>query len=172
MLKKIVIVGPESTGKSTLCNQLAEHFGTIWCPEYARAYLDEHGTDYSFESLLTIAKGQWHLDRQHVEKAEQFLFVDTDQYVMKVWCEYVFNRCHAWILDRIVDQHADLYLLCKPDLPWTYDPMREYPDERPRQELYHIYKDLLINQHVPWVEITGSYDERLNVAVNAVNRFY
>jgi nicotinamide riboside kinase len=88
---------------------------------------------------------------------------------MKVWCEYVFNRCHTWILNRVVNQRVDLYLLCKPDLAWAYDPMREYPDERPRQELYHIYKDILINQQVPWCEIKGNFDQRLQLAVHAVN---
>jgi nicotinamide riboside kinase len=151
-----------------LCSQLAEHFAASWCPEYARAYLDEHGTQYRFENLLDIAKGQWELDKKMSAQANRYLFVDTDQYVMKVWCEYVFNQCHTWILNRIPEQQADLYLLCKPDLPWTYDPMREYPDERPRQELYHIYRDLLVNQRVPWAEVNGDYGHRLLSAILAV----
>ena len=99
------------------------------------------------------------------------LFIDTDMYVMKVWCEYVFGKCHQFILDSIVERKYDLYLLCNIDLPWAYDPLREYPDEQPRRELYQIYKDILINQHTPWVIISGSYTERLNTAIKAVAHY-
>lgn len=104
-----------------------------------------------------------------INSTPQFLFLDTDMQVMKVWCEYVFGDCHTWILNRIADRPYDLYLLCKPDLPWVQDELREYPDEKPRQELYHIYRDMLIQQHVPWVEISGGYEERLEKAVQAVD---
>ena len=100
-----------------------------------------------------------------------YLFIDTDMYVMKVWCEYVFGKCHQFILDQIVSRKYDLYLLCNTDLPWVKDDLREYPDERIRKELYHIYKDLLINQNVPWVEISGSYDDRLLLAIDAVEEY-
>lgn len=96
------------------------------------------------------------------------LFIDTDMYVMKVWCEYVFGKCHPYILNQIVQRKYDLYLLCNIDLPWSYDPLREYPDEKPRQELYRIYKDILINQAVPWVEVSGNYEQRLKMAINGV----
>ena len=171
MLNKIVIIGPESTGKSTLCEQLAAHFNTSWCPEFARKYLTEHGTDYSYDNLLTIAKGQWKLEEQYAAGTKNLLFIDTDQYVMKVWCEFVFNRCHNWILNRIADQQPSLYLLANIDLPWVKDEMREYPNEGPRKELYHIYKDILVNQHIPWVEIRGNYEERLELAISSVTHF-
>src|SRR5262249_48178663 len=116
MLKKIAIIGPESTGKSTLCEQLAEHYNTLWCPEYAREYLLEHGMDYTYDDLLTIAKGQVELEEKYIQLMNQrsgsisgpkqegdspltthdsrLLFIDTDMYVMKVWCEFVFGKCH------------------------------------------------------------------------------
>ncbi|MES2645648.1 MAG: AAA family ATPase [Bacteroidota bacterium] len=194
MLKKIVIIGPESTGKSTLCQQLAVEFNTIWCTEYAREYLLEHGTTYSFDDLLTIAKGQLEQEKRferivlgqgdlnQIEPinsatnkipAPGLLFIDTDQYVMKVWCEFVFNQCHTWILNRIAERPYDLYLLCNIDLPWIKDDLREYPDEGPRIRLYHMYKDLLVNQSVPWFDISGNYDERFSKAKSAVqNQFY
>ena len=99
------------------------------------------------------------------------LFIDTDMYVMKVWCEYVFEQCHQFILDEIVARKYDLYLFCNIDLPWVKDELREYPDEAPRKELHHIYKDLLTNQNTPWVEISGDYDQRLADAIEAVERF-
>jgi NadR type nicotinamide-nucleotide adenylyltransferase len=192
MVKKVVTIGPESTGKSTLCRQLAAQFGTRWCPEYAREYLLQHGTHYSFDNLLTIAKGQLGLEEQFVQETlgtvhsnivsmkagasnpqpkthnPKLLFIDTDMYVMKVWCEYVFNDCHTWILNQAAQRHYDLYLLCMPDLPWVQDELREYPDEKPRQELYQIYLDLMINQATPWVEIGGNSEFRLTKAILAV----
>jgi NadR type nicotinamide-nucleotide adenylyltransferase len=175
LLKKVVIIGPESTGKSTLCEKLSAHFNAAWCPEFARTYLTQHGKDYSFEDLLTIAKGQLQLEDEYTLNAEskqqnQLLFIDTDMYVMKVWCEFVFGKCHQWILDRITERRYDLYLLCKPDLPWVKDDLREYPDEFRRLKLYHYYKDALANQSTPWVEISGNYEERLQKAIDAVNK--
>jgi NadR type nicotinamide-nucleotide adenylyltransferase len=179
MLKKIVIVGPESTGKSTLCEQLAMHYNTIWAREYAREYLLKNGTSYAFETLLDIAKGQiaseelivgrWSLPDQRITNNEQPVFIDTDMYVMKVWCEFVFEKCHHWILNRIVERKYDLYLLCNTDLPWVKDELREYPDLKSRQQLYHHYKDIMVNQGVPWVDISGNYEERLQKAIAAVN---
>ncbi len=169
-MKKIVVIGPESTGKSTLCEQLAQHYKTVWCEEYAREYLNEHGKDYSYENLLTISKGQLELEELATAKASNnLLFIDTNMYVMQVWCEFVFNKCHQFILDQIVERKYDLYLLCDIDLPWSYDPLREYPDEQPRKELYRMYKELMVNQSTPWIEISGAYDERIKKAIDAVD---
>ncbi len=179
-LKKIVIIGPESTGKSSLCDQLAEHYDTIWCKEYAREYLLENGTDYTYDDLLTVAKGQVRLEEKATEtvrsmgqqynNASSLLFIDTDMYVMKVWCEFVFDKCHQWILDQVVARKYDLYLLCNVDLPWVKDELREYPDLENRLKLYHIYKDIMINQITPWVDISGDYEERFEIAKKAVDK--
>lgn len=168
-MKKIVVIGPESTGKSTLCEQLAAHYKTQWVPEYARAYLLQHGRKYTYADLLVIAKGQIALEDKHIATGQSPLFIDTDMYVMKVWCEFVFGACHPWILNQINTRKYDLYLLCNVDLPWVKDELREYPDLAIRQQLYNIYKDILINQPVPWVDISGNYDERLQNAIKAVN---
>jgi NadR type nicotinamide-nucleotide adenylyltransferase len=169
--KKIVIIGPESTGKSTLCQQLAEYYHTEWCPEYAREYLLKHGMSYSYEDLLTIAKGQIALEESIVDsKVASLLFIDTDMYVMKVWCEFVFGKCHSFILEQIAKRKYDLYLLCNVDLPWVKDELREYPDLETREKLYQVYKNIMINQPVPWIEVSGNYDERLQKAIAAVNR--
>ena len=178
MLKKIVILGPESTGKSTLCEQLAQHYHTLWCPEYAREYLLANGSNYNYDDLLSIAQGQIALEEKYIEelrysppaKSPSLLFIDTDMYVMKVWCEFVFGNCHRYILDQIVTRSYDLYLLCNTDLPWIKDELREYPDPLVRHQLYQIYKDIMINQSVPWIEISGDYDHRLETAVKAVDK--
>jgi len=205
MPKKIVVIGPESTGKSTLCQMLAAHYKTIWVKEYAREYLLKNGTDYSFENLLDIAKGQIALEdaalysicnksgTPNISAANSPpdsyrvtihhpiaigspptthhlpLFFDTNMYVMKVWCEFVFGKCHHWILNQIVARKYDLYLLCNIDLPWVKDELREYPDLETREKLYHHYKDIMINQQVPWIDISGTYDERLQKAIVAVD---
>jgi NadR type nicotinamide-nucleotide adenylyltransferase len=175
MLKKIVIIGPESTGKSTLCRQLATHYNTLWVQEYAREYLLQHGTNYSYDNLLTIAQRQLAGEEAGIEKLSEqgnnLLFIDTDMYVMKVWCEFVFNNCHQWILDRIAERKYDLYLLCNTDLPWVKDELREYPDLATRDKLYHIYKDIMVNQSVPWAGISGTHDARLHKAITAVELF-
>ncbi|RYZ30830.1 MAG: ATPase [Sphingobacteriales bacterium] len=175
-VKKIVIVGPESTGKSTICAQLAGHFNTTWVAEYAREYLLKNGTDYKVEDLLTIAKGQLALEEQGEARlmsdsnnTGKLLFIDTNMYVMQVWSEFVFGKCDSWILEQIVKRPYDLYMLCNTDLPWIKDELREYPDMESRSRLFHIYKQILSSQEVPWVEITGGYDERLQTAINAVH---
>jgi len=179
---KIVIIGPESTGKSTLCEELAQHYDAPWCPEFAREYLLTYGTDYQYEDLLTIAKGQLAMEDEYTIVAEQqwkslqnpstpkpLLFIDTDMYVMKVWSEFVFDKQHPWIEEQISERKYDLYLLCNTDLPWVKDELREYPDLQTREKLYHIYEDLMIRQTTPWVKINGNYEERLQKAIAAVD---
>jgi NadR type nicotinamide-nucleotide adenylyltransferase len=179
-LKKIVIIGPESTGKSTLCEQLAAHYNTDWVREYAREYLLKNGMNYRYENLLDIAKGQVGAEElvirnwgaaDHKPQTSNFkpLFIDTNMYVMQVWCEFVFEKCHHWILNRIAERKYDLYLLCNTDLPWVKDELREYPDLESRERLYKHYKDIMVNQNVPWVDISGTYEERLQKAIKSVD---
>ena len=183
MIKKIVVLGPESTGKSTLCAQLANYYNTIWVKEYAREYLITNGTAYTFDDLLPIAKGQLNLEDLAITNLnntinskgseaiseKKMAFIDTDMYVLKVWCEFVFGKCHNYILNKIAERKYDLYLLCDIDLPWIKDDLREYPDLKTRETLYHHYKDIMVNQQVPWVNINGNYDERLQKAINSIN---
>jgi NadR type nicotinamide-nucleotide adenylyltransferase len=175
-LKKIVIIGPESTGKSVLCEQLAAHYETIWCKEYAREYLLAHGTDYTFDDLLTVAKGQLRLEAEAAKKLMQqhpagILFIDTDMYVMKIWCEFVFGKCHTFILQEIAKRNYDGYLLCGTDLPWVKDELREYPDQAIREKLFNYYKDLLVQSGTPWAQVQGTGEDRLQCAIRAVEAF-
>ncbi|MGJ7030829.1 AAA family ATPase [Niabella hirudinis] len=174
-IKKVVIIGPESTGKSHLCAALAAHYSTRWCPEYARDYLLKNGKRYDYDDLLTIARGQLALEDQYARGLQTsgggLLFIDTDMYVMEVWCAFVFNKCHSFILDAIATRRYDLYLLCNTDLPWVRDELREYPNPRTRDELFRIYRSLLIGQQTPWVEIHGQGPDRLQAAIEAVDRF-
>jgi NadR type nicotinamide-nucleotide adenylyltransferase len=182
-LKRIVVIGPESTGKSTLCEELAQHYHATWCPEFAREYLLTYGTNYNFDDLLVIAKGQLAMEDEYAILAQQeweaqdhkkttapILFIDTNMYVMKVWCEYVFGKCHPFILEQIVERPYDLYLLCNTDLPWVKDELREYPDLQSRQELYLMYKDIALNQSTPWIDISGDHKARLSAAISGIQQ--
>lgn len=169
-MKKIAVIGPESTGKSTLCEHLAQHYETVWCPEYAREYLQEHGTHYTYADLLTIAKGQTRLEDRLLTRAQNGLYIiDTEMHVMKVWCEVVFESCHTWILREIARRKYDMYLLCQTDLPWVQDELREYPDLEARQRLYNIYMEIVVNSGVPWAIVSGGEHDRVRCAVEAIN---
>ena len=172
-LKKIVVIGPESTGKSTLCESLALHYQTKWVPEYAREFLLTNGNVYTYNDLLTIANGQIALEDEVCltinDQRSTLIFIDTDMYVMKVWCEFVFAKCHQWIIDQIVERNYDLYILCNTDLPWVKDELREYPDLETREKLFHIYKDIMVNQKTSWVEIRGIHENRMQLAIEAVD---
>src|ERR1700750_3155345 len=162
MPKKIVLIGPESTGKSTLCKQLANHYHTLWCPEYAREYLSLHGTKYDYDDLLEIAKGQVEAEEKYIQlvsKKNLPLFIDTNMYVMKAWAEFVFGKCHPFILEQIKKRKYDLYLLCNIDLEWVKDELREYPELEIRRKLYGLYRNMMMDQNVPWVEISGNKEQ-------------
>jgi NadR type nicotinamide-nucleotide adenylyltransferase len=171
--RKIIIIGPESTGKSTLSAQLAEHYNTCYCPEFAREYLKEKGGDYDYSDLLNIAHGQIALEDTMLTQAKNgFYFIDTDMYVMKVWCEVAFESCHSWILKQIAQRKYDLYLLCNTDLPWVQDELREYPDPDIRNRLFKMYKDILVNERTPWAEISGTDTQRLQTAVSILETVF
>lgn len=178
-MKKIVILGPESTGKSFLCKQLADHYQSQWVPEFAREYLETNGATYQFEDLYKIALGQIKgedLAASNVSSLNPLpstlhpVFLDTDLYTLKIWSEISFDRCDNRILSQIATRQYDAYLLCNPDLPWMPDPLREYPDLAMRQKIYHYYRDALVNQAMPWVDISGTYDKRFEMAINFVDR--
>ncbi len=168
MLRRVNITGPESTGKSTLAEALARHFGVACVPEYAREYLARHGAAYTLPDLEAIARGQ--LQREEAAAAasrgQKLLFCDTDLLVMKVWAEHAFGRCPAWILEELRRPRYDLTLLADVDLPWQPDPLREHPHLR--QHFMEVYRQELRALAWPVVEISGPGPQRLAQAVAAV----
>ena len=175
-VKRIVIVGPESTGKSTLCQALATHYNSGWVKEYARDFLERNGTNYTYENLYEIAQGQLAAEDERYNtiitdknfKENTPLFIDTNLYVIKVWSEFVFNKCDNRILTEITKREYDLYLLCNTDLPWVKDNLREYPNLKIRDKLFSYYKEELTEQKVPWAIISGTNEERLYNAINII----
>ena len=135
---KLIVTGPESSGKTTLCKALSEHFKIPFTEEYAREYLDALNRDYNQDDLLKIAKGQL--------KAENGMqLLDTDLITLKIWSEYKYGSCDNCILTQIQKQKSEkrFYLLCNPDIPWQADNQRENPNDR--EELLKIYKQELDN---------------------------
>jgi NadR type nicotinamide-nucleotide adenylyltransferase len=168
-MKRIVVIGPESTGKSTLSEQLAEHYNTLWVPEYARQYIEALSRPYEEQDLLTIAEGQLSLEDERAALANKLLVCDTDLHVIKVWSEHRFRSCDPLILAYIAARKYDLYLLTYIDIPWEEDPQREHPEPQMREYFYNLYRELVINTGVPWVEIRGTQEERLQTAVQAID---
>lgn len=159
---KIAITGPESTGKSTVAAYLAEQFGTVWVPEYARSYIGNLGREYALQDIEAIARGQLALERELEPQATKILFSDTDLLVLKIWSEHAFGHCPAWIEQELRQQDYNLYLLMGVDLPWEPDPQREHPHLR--QFFYNWYKRELQTLNVPFVEVSGMQQERLEQA--------
>lgn len=163
----IVITGPESSGKSALCEALSAHFKLPWVPEYARLFLEQNGPKYNFDIIQAIFQG--HLDFQAQAKENQtgdLLILDTDSINFKVWSERVFNQSFAALDQQIPKEHHHHYLLCYPDLGWEDDPLRENPHDR-----LGIFKD-----HQNWIEkmnrpyriVKGQKKERLKNALDAL----
>jgi nicotinamide riboside kinase len=135
---KIIVTGPESSGKTTLSKALSTHFEIPFTEEYAREYLNNLESDYTQSHLLEIAKEQ--LLSEHNTQ-----ILDTDLITIKIWSKYKYGSCDKWILDQIEKQKTEkrFYLLCKADIPWEGDPQRENPNDR--VELFEIYRQELDN---------------------------
>lgn len=168
-IKKVVVIGPESTGKSTLSRALAEALHTLWVPEYARAYLEGMQRAYQEDDLLEIAKGQLASEDRQAGCANNLLVCDTDLHVLKVWSEHRYHRCNRWILEQIAERRYDLYLLTYIDVAWQYDPLREHAADNMRRYFYEQYKDIVVHSNVPWVDVRGGAQERLHSCIDAIN---
>lgn len=166
MLKKIAIVGPESTGKSELSQQLARHFETEWVPEYARFYLDRLPGKYNREDLVNIAKGQIAWEDDKAKYASKYLFCDTNLIVIKVWSDHSFGETDPWILQELSNRKYDFYLLPDIDLPWRPDPQREHPTKR--KYFFKIYEDYLKDHDLPYSIVRGVEEDRLASAIKGL----
>ncbi len=167
MKKIIVLTGPESTAKSTLTKALAAHFDAAWFPEYAREYLADKGHNYTYDDVEKIARTQLHQYESLNDLPEEIVFFDTWLIITKIWFEWVFKRVPSWLEDAISSCRVDLFLLCRPDIPWEPDPLRENGGDE-RIQLFNRYKQELISRNLRFVEVGGLGDDRLFQAIEAV----
>lgn len=170
MTKRIAVVGPESTGKSEICQHLARIYDTAWVPEFARFYLDRLDHSYEKEDLLEIAKGQvvWEDDKSN--EAGEYLFCDTNLIVIKVWSDYKYGATDPWILQDLKERKYDFYLLGNIDLIWRPDPQREHP--KLRKYFFDIYENYLKENNLPYGIVSGIEDARVKCAQELIKDFF
>ncbi|KPK82278.1 MAG: hypothetical protein AMS27_14695 [Bacteroides sp. SM23_62_1] len=167
---KIVITGPESTGKTVLTEFLSRHYHTVFVPEYAREYLEQREGPYSYEDVEHIALKQIELEKMYLGKATRVLFYDTWLIITKTWFRIVFGKYPEWLDNKIRESSVDLYLMCYYDIPWIADPLRENPG-RMRKKLFNIYQDEINKTAVPFEIIKGKGMIRFHNALKIVDRF-
>ena len=169
---KIVIFGPESTGKTTLSEKLARHYNTVWVPEYAREYLQDKWNNERKtcepKDLLPIAEGQMRLENDLATKATDLLICDTDLLETKVYSEaYYLGYCDLTLEKHALENQYDLYFLTYIDIPWEADDLRDKPNERERMFLY--FKDTLEKYNRNFVILKGDKKTRLKKAVEHID---
>ncbi|RZL22622.1 MAG: NadR [Pedobacter sp.] len=168
-IKKIAIVGPESTGKSTISKQLAKHYNVPWVPEYARFYCDNLTVPCNLQDEINMFHGQIALEESVLSMTEtDFIICDTTFLTVKIWSDEMFGETPQIVLDGIKKHPYDLYLLLDIDLPWQDDPLRDFPTKREYfMEVWHKeLKDLNAN----YVVISG-IETRLRNAITEIGSF-
>ena len=163
---KIAIVGPESTGKSTLAQALAKYYNEPWVPEMARRYMANLNRPYTLNDIIVIAKLQLEEEQTLIQNAKKYLFCDTTLLVNKIWAGFVFKEFPIEIEKQYAANDYQLHLLCDIDLPWTFDPLREHPHHR--KELLALYENDLMQSKANYVMIKGVEQERLQRAVEVI----
>ncbi len=167
-LIRVAVVGPESTGKSTLSEQLAGYYHTVWVPEYARGYIEGLRHSYTPADVEQIARGQLAAEDDAAEKANLLLICDTNLTVIQIWFEHAYGYCPHWIRRVNRERRYALHLLTDIDIPWEPDPQREHPELR--EYLFNRYRHLLAELSVPFCVISGDAGERLRRAVAAIHQ--
>ena len=167
-MKRIVITGAESTGKSTLAQELSGYYGEPWTEEFVRHYVDELNGDLQQHDLEPIAEGQLALEDSALEQAQRLVIHDTNILSSIIYANYYFDTVLEWVNDSFLEREYSLYLLCLPDIPWEADEgQRESPEAR--DKLHELFKDSLDILQIPYVEISGTEEERLMQAVHAID---
>lgn len=165
--RRVVVTGSESTGKTTLAERLAAHYGTVWVPEYARAYLDGKGKPLDTSDVEPIARGQIAAEDAGARAANRVVILDTDLVSTTVYAEHYYVEYQAWILSAARERISELYLLCGIDVPWVPDPQRDR--SHLREKMHALFRGRLAELGANVVDITGSWDDRWRRAVVAVD---
>lgn len=169
-LVKIAVVGPESTGKSTVAEFLARHYGTVCVPEYAREYCKHLNREYTLQDEMNMFYGQLALERSLLPLAQSNLLVcDTMFLTIKVWCDHLFGHTPQEVLDALRTVHYDLYLLMDIDLPWVDDPLRDFPQLR--EHFMQVWHCELQAIGANYKVISGLGEDRLTNALEEADEF-
>ena len=166
---KIAVVGPESTGKSTMSAYLAKHYNTVWVPEYARGYCENLTEPPTWQDEINMFHGQIALEAELLPQANKLLICDTTFITVKIWSDEIFGRSPQEVLDELPKHPYDLYLLLDIDLPWQDDPLRDFPHMR--EHFMAVWKQELQALDANVVFISGTGPERYERAVNAVDTY-
>ncbi len=168
---KIAVVGAESTGKSTLVKDLAQHFKTEYVEEYAREYFNTHNiNDYSIEVFDEIYGRQLQNEDDKIKSASQFLFCDTTLITGKIWSEEVFGKIAPFIVEHLIKHHYDLYLVTDNDVPWVADGQRKNPHNR--KELLNKNIELLKELEATYEMVNGLHEQRLTNAISIIKKHF
>ncbi len=166
---KIAVIGPESTGKTSLCEALAQHYQTVWVPEYAREYFN--GSDiynYTLEDLVIIAKKQLELEQGLLGKARRFLFCDTTLITLKIWAELEFQQTPAFIEEHLKKTKYDHYFITDTQLPWIADGLRQ--NKHSRELLLEMNIKEVDAIGAPYTLISGTENKRIENAIVALEK--
>jgi nicotinamide riboside kinase len=158
---KIAFTGPESSGKTTLAKQIAQKFKATYCEEFARTFLVGK-TSYTQKDLDLIAKGQ----AKSWDVKTDFLVADTEITVVCIWSLYKYGTISNEISSLFSQQQFDLLFLCRPDIPWQFDVLRENPENR--DELFDLYHSFLLENKQNFVVIEGNEQQRLSIVETAI----
>jgi NadR type nicotinamide-nucleotide adenylyltransferase len=167
-MKRIVITGAESTGKSTLAQELSGYYGEPWTTEFVRSYVDELRGELQQHDLKPIAEGQLALEDAALGNAQRLIIHDTNILSSIIYANYYFNTVMDWVNDAFLERDYSLYLLCMPDIPWEADAGQRESAEA-RDQLHELFKDSLDILKIPYVEISGTEEERMMQAVHAID---
>ncbi len=165
--KKIVIIGPESTGKTATCKHLAKKYNTIFVKEYARKYLSNLDKKYNYNDLTIIAREQIKQEKKAISAKHKIIFYDTNILTIKIWSNFKYKKCDPFIIEQTNKQKYDLYILCNNDITWQYDILRENKNER--KKIFDIYLHELKNKNFKILKKTGK--KRLKNAEDICNLF-
>ena len=168
-IKKIAVVGPESTGKSTLSEKLASHYQTVWVPEVARGYCEKLTEPCTWEDEINMFHGQLELEKALLPKASNILICDTTFITVKIWSDHVFGQSPQEVLNELGRHSYDFYLLMDIDLPWEEDPLRDFPHLR--QHFMEVWHQELQDLRATYTTISGQGEERFTRAVTAIDSF-
>jgi HTH-type transcriptional repressor of NAD biosynthesis genes len=178
-VKRVAVVGPESTGKTTLARDLARHYRTVWASEYARGYLESVGADRGLTDpeavtdlctaadIERIARGQIASEDALVRQANRVLFSDTDLATTEIYRDLYFGGCPDWIRAAGEERRHDLFLVCAPDVPWVADAQRDLPHRR--EELFETFVQRLRVRGCAYRVVRGGWEERFKQARQAVD---